>query len=113
MPGVIPIIILDAYCAHIMATIVNQIQSLWIKLIHIPVDGMYLCQPIAVGINKSIKNGMQENWEDWMLVGEGIVHHATKEPLRQFVVEWLVDVYGSILTETVRNAWMKRGYEWC
>ena len=34
--GVIPIIILDAYCVHMMGTIAKQIQLLWIKVVHIP-----------------------------------------------------------------------------
>jgi hypothetical protein len=35
-PGVIPIITLDAYYVHMMGTIVNRIQSLGIKVVHIP-----------------------------------------------------------------------------
>jgi hypothetical protein len=46
-------------------------------------------QPIDVGINKTIKCGMHEKWEDWMLEGEGIVDDAAKEPTRKLVEEWI------------------------
>jgi hypothetical protein len=51
-----------------------------------------LCQPVDIEINKMIKCGMQEKWEDWMLEGEGIVNGAAKEPSRKLFAEWLVDV---------------------
>ena len=46
-----------------------------------------------------------------MLEGEGIVNGAAKEPSPKLVAEWLVDVYNNIPGQTVRNAWMKKGYE--
>ena len=33
-PGVLPILIHDVYCVHMMGKIVNQIQSLGIEVIH-------------------------------------------------------------------------------
>jgi hypothetical protein len=30
----------------------------------------------------------------------------------QLVAAWLLDAYGSIPVQTVKNAWMKTGYEW-
>jgi hypothetical protein len=45
----------------------NRIQSLRIEVIHIPVGCTYLCQPVDVGINKSMKMGMREKWENWMV----------------------------------------------
>ena len=53
---------------------------LGIEVIHIPAGCTYLCQPVDVGINKSIKTAMREKWEDWMLDGEGMVNGAAKEP---------------------------------
>jgi hypothetical protein len=111
-PGIVPTLILDAYRVHMMGSIVNRIQSLGIEVIHIPAGCTYLCQPVDVGINKSIKTGMREKWEDWMIDGEGIVNGVAKEPSRKMVSEWLLDVYKEIPRETARNAWMKRGYEW-
>jgi hypothetical protein len=59
-PGVVPIIILDAYRVHMMGMIVERIQLLQIKVVHIPPGCMYLCQPVDIGINKTIKTGMRE-----------------------------------------------------
>jgi hypothetical protein len=50
-----PIIIFDAYRVHQMGSVVNHIQMLGIKVIHIPTGCMYLCQPIDFRINKPIK----------------------------------------------------------
>jgi hypothetical protein len=42
-PGVVPLLILNAYRVHMMGTIVNQIKSLGIEVIHIPPGCTYLC----------------------------------------------------------------------
>ena len=44
--------------------------------------------------------------------GEGIVNGAAEESSRKLVAEWLVDVYSNIPGQTVRYAWMKKGFEW-
>jgi hypothetical protein len=110
-PDVIPILILDAYQVHMMGNIVNRIQSLGIEVVHIPPGCTYLCQPVDVGINKLIKSRMQEKWENWMVVGDGIVNGIAKEPMRQLVAEWVVDVYMKLPAQTVQYAWMKSGFE--
>ncbi len=111
-PGVVPTLILDAYRVHMMGSIVNRIQSLGIEVIQIPAGCTYLCQPVDVGINKTVKCGMREKWEDWMLEGDGITNGVAKEPSQKQVVEWLLDVYNNIPREVGRNAWKKKGYEW-
>ena len=111
-PGVVPTLILDAYRVHMMGNIVNRIQSLGIEVVHIPGGCTYLCQPVDVGINKTIKSGMRDKWEDWMIEGEGIVDGAAKEPSRKLVAEWVLAVYNNFPAQTARNAWMKQGYEW-
>jgi hypothetical protein len=111
-PGVVPTLVLDTYCVHMMRNIVNRIQSLGIEVIHIPAGCTYLCQPVDMGINKSIKTGMREKWEDWMLDGEGIVNGVAMETSRKMVAEWLLDVYKNIPSKIARNSWMKWGYNW-
>ena len=44
-------------------------------------------------INKSIKSGLREKWEDWMIERDGIVEGAAKESSSKLVTGWLVDVY--------------------
>ena len=93
-----------------MGSIVNRIQSLGIEVIHIPAGCTYLCQPVDVGINKSIKTVMRGKWKDWMLDGDGLLNGVAKEPSRKMVTEWLLDVYKNIPGQTARNAWMKKDY---
>ncbi len=111
-PGVVPLLILDAYRVHMMGSIVNRIQSLGIEVQHIPGGCTWLCQPIDVGINRSIKKEMTEQWEKWMFNGGGVVDGVAKEPTRKLVAEWIIGAYRNITTEIGRNAWKKTGYEW-
>ena len=110
--GVVPILILDTQCVHMMGNIVNRIQSLGIEVIYIPAGCTYLCRPIDVGINQSIKSGMRHNWEDWMIEGDRIVYGAAKEPSRKLVAKWVLDVQNNFPGQTANNVWMKKGYKW-
>jgi len=47
-PGIVPILILDVYCVHMMGNIGNRIQSLGIEVIHIPTGCSYNFQPVDV-----------------------------------------------------------------
>ena len=49
--GVIPALILGVYRLHMIGSIVNHIQLLWIEVILILVECNYLCQPVDVGFN--------------------------------------------------------------
>jgi hypothetical protein len=111
-PGIVPTLILDAYRVHMMGNVVNRIQSLGIEVIHIPAGCTYLCQPVDVGINKTIKTVIREKWEDWMLDGDGLVNGVAKEPTRKIVAEWVLEAYNSIPKQTARNAWLKKEFEW-
>jgi hypothetical protein len=83
-----------------------------IEVIHIRAGCTYLCQPVDVGINKTIKNVMREKWEDWMLDGDGLVNGAAKEPTRKIVAEWVLEAYNSIPNQTAKHAWLKKEFEW-
>ena len=110
--GVVPTLILNAYRVHMMGNIINRIQSLGIEVIHIPAGCTYFCQPIDMGINKTLKSGMRTKWEDSMIEREGIVNGAAKELSRKLVAEWVLDVYNNVPAQTARNAWMNKGYKW-
>ncbi len=94
-----------------MGNIVNSIQSLRIEVTHIPAGCTYLCQPVDVGINKTIKTAMREKWEDWMIDGDGLVNGVAKEPSRIMVAEWSLEVHNNTSGQTARTAWTKKGYE--
>ena len=111
-PGVIPLLILDAYRVHMMGSIVNRIQSLGVEVQHIPGGCTWLCQPVDVGINRPIKKEMTEQWEKWMFNGGGVVNGVAKEPTRNLVAEWIIGAYKNISEEIGQNAWKKTGYEW-
>ena len=107
-----PILILDAYHVHQMGSVMNRIQMMGIEVLHILAGCTYLCQPIDVGINKPIKNGLCDKWDQWMVEGEGIVSSQAKEPSRKMVAAWLVDIYDNIPETVGMNAWKKEGFEW-
>ena len=67
--GVVPLLILDEYRCHIMASVVQRIQKLGIEVIHIPGGCTGLCQPLDVGINKPFKCRVWQRWEEWMISG--------------------------------------------
>jgi hypothetical protein len=105
----VPVLILDAFRVHMMASVVNYIQSLGIDVIHIPGGCTYLCQPLDVGVNRPLKRHLNQSWEAWM-EREGITTLA--KPSRKLIGEWIVDAYKSLEKQTVVNAWKKKGFEW-
>jgi hypothetical protein len=56
---VIPLLILDSYCCHMMGSVVQQIQELGVEVQHIPGGCTSLCQPVNVGFNKPFKDRIQ------------------------------------------------------
>ena len=57
--GIVPLLLLDSYHCHVMASVVNEIQELGVEVEHIPGGCMYLCQPVNIGINKPYKKHMR------------------------------------------------------
>ena len=108
-PGIIPLLLLDAYKVHMMGVIVELTQSYGIEVLHIPAGCTYLCQPVDVGINRPLKAKMEELWEEWMLQ-EGIASNET--PSRKLIGEWILEAWDSLDRETVKNAWKKKKYSW-
>jgi hypothetical protein len=106
---IMPILILDAYRVHMMASVVNYIQGLGIEVIHIPGGCTYLCQPLDVGVNRPLKRHLTESWESWMEM-EGITTLA--KPSRKQIGEWFLDAYKNLEKKTIVNAWKKKGFEW-
>jgi hypothetical protein len=54
-PGIVPLILLDLCQCHIMALVVNVIQDLGCKVVHIPGGCTSFLQPLDVGYNKQFK----------------------------------------------------------
>jgi hypothetical protein len=45
-----------------------------------------------------------------MMEVKGMVDWKVKEPTREIVLEWLVNVYNDIPENIVKNAWKKMGF---
>jgi hypothetical protein len=57
--NVVPLLILDSYQCHMMASVVQRIQELGVEVKHIPGGCTSLCQPIDVGFNKPFKDPLR------------------------------------------------------
>jgi hypothetical protein len=111
-PGIQPVILLDAYRCHMMASVVSKISELGIEVIHIPGGCTGLCQLLDVGMNKPFKHRIRDLWEEWMtdmLDKEGEIRDATLKE----VAEWMAIVYWQLMgSKILKNAWWKTGYNW-
>ena len=107
-----PVILLDAYRCHKMASDTDAIAELGIEIIHIPGGWTGLTQPLDVGINKPFKSRVRVLWEEWMIDEidrTGLVYAPTREDISGWVAEVVWGLNGKKL---MRNAWRKTGYDW-
>ena len=111
--GIVPLLILDSYRCHMMASVVQRIQEMGVEVIHIPGGCTGLCQPVDVGFNKPFKGRLRDLWINWM-IDEGLATGTTTSPTRKVVAEWIDAVIAEMKNETtiVKNAWLKTGFEW-
>ena len=54
--GIVPILLLDSYQCHLLSLVVDLIQQAGVEVEFIPSGLTGLCQPLDIGINKSLKN---------------------------------------------------------
>jgi hypothetical protein len=111
-PGIMPVILLDAYRCCMMASVTDKIAELGIEIIHIPGGCTRLTQPLDVGINKPFKSRVRALWEEWMINKidrTGLVYAPTREDISSWVVEVVWRMDGKNL---MRNAWRRTGYNW-
>jgi hypothetical protein len=85
---IIPLLILDSYQCHMMASVVSNIQELGVKVKHIPSGCTSLCQLVDVGFNKPFKSHIQKMWINWM-IAEGVQEGTTSSPTRRNVAVWV------------------------
>ena len=60
--GIVPLLLLDSYCCHVMASVANEIQDLGVEVAQIPGSCTYLCHPVDIDINKPYKKHMRYQW---------------------------------------------------
>ncbi len=110
---IIPLLILDSYQCHMMASVVSKIQELGIKVKHIPGGCTSLCQPVDVGFNKPFKSHVQKMWINWM-IAKGVQEGTTSLPARRNFAVWVDEAMAKMKEkrQIIKNAWLKMGFEW-
>ena len=108
-PGIQPILFLDSYRCHMMASVVGAISDLGIQVEHIPGGCTGLCQPVDVGIGKPLKGRVRNLWEDWM-VEQGGDTIRFSAPSRERVAGWVVQSLQEISPNIVRRSWRHEPY---
>ena len=109
--GIIPVLLLDSYRCHMMASVVSKINELGVQVEHIPGGCTGLCQPIDVGIGKPLKNHVRNMWEAWMLQ-QGVNTNIFRPPTRQVVAGWIVAAFQNISIEVTKNSWRHAQYSY-
>ena len=114
--GIIPILFLDSYRCHMMASVVDAIQELGVEVELIPGGCTCLCQPVDVGINKPFKKRICDLWQTWMMgdMSEGTTTVTVGAPTRELIRDWCIDAYKQMQSETtiIKNAWRHGEYTW-
>ncbi len=111
-PGIVPVILLDAYRCHMMASVTDAIADLGLEIISIPGGCTGLCQPLDIGINKPFKTRVRALWEEWMIDEidqTGMVYAPSREDISSWVAQV---VWGMDKKPLMKNAWRKTGYNW-
>ena len=110
-PGVQPVILLDSYQCHMMASVVSKISALGVEVIHIPDRCTGLCQLLDVG-NRPFKSCIQRLWEEWMM--DSIDRYdEIRAPLCEDVSAWAAETHWEMQgLPLMRHAWRKTDYSW-
>ena len=110
-PGIIPLLFLDSYRCHMMASVVTKINDLGVEVVHIPGGCTSLCQPVDVGVNKPFKNKVRGFWQTWML-DTGVMVALTTPPTRERVAQWCIDGLRHISEEIIQHSWTHGEYSY-
>ena len=108
---VVPILFLDSYRCHMMASVVAAIEDLGVEVEHIPGGCTGLCQPVDIGVNKPFKDRIRHQWEMWM-IAEGLIHGSTSPPSREDICRWTLEAYQSLPEQMILNSWLHGEYRW-
>jgi hypothetical protein len=108
--GVVPILFLDSFLVHMMATVVNRIQDLGVQVEFIPPGCTGLLQPVDVGYNKAFKAKLRTEYNTWLLDQDP--DERIPATTRRDVANWLVAAEANIINDTLKNSWRKTGYSY-
>lgn len=107
-PGIEPVLFLDSYRCHMMASVVSLIEDMGVQVEHIPGGCTGLCQPVDVGIGKPLKNHVRNKWEDWMIAQGETVRFTP--PSRLTVAGWVVTTLRELSSFIVKRSWRHEPY---
>jgi hypothetical protein len=110
--GVRPILFLDSYRCHMMASVVHCVQDLGVEVHHIPGGCTGVCQPVNVGIGKPFKNHVTRCWENRMVENGGLEEEKTKTPTREELSAWVIESIQSMGAKIIRNSWRRHGFSY-
>jgi hypothetical protein len=107
---IIPLLVLESYWCHMMASVVYKTQELGVKVKHIPGGCTSLCQLVDIGFNKPFKSRVQKMWIMWM-IAEGVKEGTTSLLMRRDVAVWVDKAMAKMKEEwrIIKNAWLKWG----
>ena len=108
-PGITPLLFLDSFKVHMMASINNAINDLGVQVIIIPPGCTGLTQPVDVGYNKPFKNCVRDYYEDWMMASG---RDLKQPPRRLDIATWVVEAEKRMTGKIMTNAWKKTGLEY-
>ncbi len=112
LEGMQPVLLLDSYRCHMMASVVSRIEAMGVHVIHIAGSCTGLTQPLDVGINRSFKAHCRRMWEEW-LVDLLETTNEVRDAIREEVSEWAVAVFWELDgSRILRNSWRKTGFDW-
>lgn len=102
--GIAPVLFLDSYRCHMMASVVSRIEDMGVQVEHIPGGCTGLCQPVDVGIAKPLKSHVRNKWEDWM-VAQGGETVRFVPPSRKTVASWVVTTIQELPSAIIKRSW--------
>ena len=109
-PDIIPLLFLDSFKVHMLASVVQKIQGLGVQVEFIPPGCTGLLQPVDVGYNKAFKAKLRTEYNNWLWAQDP--DKPIPSTTRAEVAGWISSAEEAITRETIRNAWRKMGYSY-
>ena len=109
-----PLLLLDSYKCHTMASVTGSIEALGVQIEIIPGGCTGLCQPVDVGIGKPLKSRARHLWEEWMIDQCTTNNGQSRPPSRLLMSQWISDSVNRLRRSDtlVRNSWQHAEYSY-
>jgi DDE superfamily endonuclease len=109
-----PLLLLDSYKCHTMASVTGDIEALGVQIEIIPGGCTGLCQPVDVGIGKPLKSRARHLWEEWMIDQCNTNNGRSRPPSRLLMSQWISDSVNRLQESDtlVRNSWRHGEYSY-